>query len=48
MGFTDFLSRLPSEKALPTSHNDDKFVVATVEKIVENLYVNSDCKRTIV
>ena len=45
MGFTDLLSRLPSGKALPTSHYDSKFVVATVEKIVENLSVNIDCKK---
>ena len=36
MGFTDLLSRLPSGKALPTSHYDSEFVVATVQKIVEN------------
>ena len=45
MGFTDFLSRLPSGKALPTSHYDNEFVVATVEKIVDNLSVNFDCKK---
>ena len=45
MGFTDLLSRLPSGKALPTSHYDSEFVVATVQKIVENLFVNSDCKK---
>ena len=45
MGFTDSLSRLPSRKALPTSHNDSEFIVATVQKIVENLSVNSDCKK---
>ena len=39
MGFTDLLSRLPSGKALPTSHYDSEFVVATVQKIVENLSV---------
>ena len=44
MGFTDLLSRLPSGKALPTSHYDNEFTVATVQKIVENLSVNSDCK----
>ena len=43
MGFTDLLSRLPSGKALPTSHYDSEFVVATVQKIVENFSVNSDC-----
>ena len=45
MGFTDLLSRLPSGKALPTSHYDSEFVVATVRKIVENLSVNNDCKK---
>ena len=45
MGFTDLLSRLPSGKALPTSHYDSEFVVATVQNIVENLSVNSDCKK---
>ena len=33
MGFTDLLSRLPSGKALPTSHYDDEFVVASIDKI---------------
>ena len=33
MGFTDFLSRLPSGKALPISHYDDEFVVASIDKI---------------
>ena len=45
MGFTDLLSRLYSGKALPTSHYDSEFVVATIQKIVENLSVNSDCKK---
>ena len=45
MGFTDLLSRLPSGKALPTSHYDSEFVVATVQKIVENLSVSSDRKK---
>ena len=45
MGFTDFLSRLPSGKALPTSHSDSEFVVNTVQKIVVNFSVNSDCKK---
>ena len=45
MGFTDLLMRLPSGKALPTSHYDSEFVVATVQKIVENLSVYSDCKK---
>ena len=45
MGFTVLLSRLPSGKALPISHYDSEFVVATVQKSVENLSVNSDCKK---
>ena len=45
MGFTDFLSRLPSGKALPISHYDSEFVVASVQKIVENLSVNNDYKK---
>ena len=45
MSFTDFLSRLPSGKALPTSHYDNEFVVALLKKIVDNLSVNSDCRK---
>ena len=33
MGLTDLLSRLPSGKALPISHYDDEFVVASIDKI---------------
>ena len=33
MSFTDLLSRLPSGKALPISHYDDEFVVASIDKI---------------
>ena len=44
-GFTDLLSRLPSRKALPTSHYDSEFVVATVKKIVENFSVKIHCKK---
>ena len=36
MGFTEILSRLPSRKALPTSHYDNDFVVA-------NTISNLDC-----
>ena len=46
MGFTNLLSRLPSGKALPTSHYDNEFVVATVRRIVDNLSVNIDCKKS--
>ena len=45
MGFTVLLSRLPSGKALSTSHYDSEFVVATVKKIVENLSVKTYCKK---
>ena len=45
MGFRYLLSRLPSGKALPSSHYDSEFVVAAVQKIVENLSVNSDCEK---
>ena len=44
-GFTNLLSRLPSGKALPTSHYDNEFVLATLNKILENIIVNSDCKK---
>ena len=33
MGFRDLLSRLPSAKALPISHYDNEFVVASIDKI---------------
>ena len=33
MGFTYLLSRLPSAKALPISHYDNEFVVASIDKI---------------
>ena len=45
MGFTVFLSRLFSGKALPPSHYDNEFVVATVKRIVDNLSVNFDCRK---
>ena len=45
MGFTDLLSRLPAGKALPTSPYDNEFKVATVKKIVDNFFVNIDCKK---
>ena len=40
MGFTDLLSRLPLGKALPTSHYDEDFVVASIDKI-QNILSNS-------
>ena len=45
MGFTDLLPRLPSGKALPISHYNSEFVVTSVQKIVENFSVNSNCKK---
>ena len=45
IGFMDLLSRIPSGKALPTSHYDNEFVEATVKKIVDNLSVKIDCKK---
>ena len=39
MGFTDLLSRLPPGKALPISHNDDEFVVASIDQI-QNISLN--------
>ena len=44
MGFFDLLSRLPSGKALPISHYDDEFVVASIDKIQNNLSTNQDSK----
>ena len=44
MCFTDLLSRLPSGKALPISHYDDEFVVASINKIQNILSTNQDSK----
>ena len=44
-GFIEILSRLPSRKALSTSHYENEFVLATLNKILENLIVNSDFKK---
>ena len=44
MGLTDLLSRLPSGKALPISHYDDEFVVASIYKIQIILSTNQDSK----
>ena len=41
MGFTDFLSRLSSTKALPPSYYDEEFVVASIDKI-PNILSNRD------
>ena len=45
MGFTDLMSRLPSGKALPTSKYNIEFVVATVNMILKNFTLSSDCKK---
>ena len=37
MGFTDLISRTPSGKAIPSSHYDEEFVVATTKKIYSAL-----------
>ena len=37
MGFTDLISRTPSDKAIPPSHYDEEFVVATTKKIYHAL-----------
>ena len=37
MGFTDLISRIPSEKALPISHYDEEFVVANNNKINKSI-----------
>ena len=37
MGFTDLISRSPSEKAISPSHYDEEFVVATTKKIYKAL-----------
>ena len=44
MGFTDLLSRLPSCKALPISHYDDEFVVASIDRIQNILSTKLDTK----
>ena len=37
MGFTDLISRIPSENALPISHYDEEFVVANIKKINKSI-----------
>ena len=46
MGFTDLLSRLPSGKALPISHYDDEFVVASIDKIL-NILLNEQYSKIV-
>ena len=45
MGFTDLLSRLPSGKALSTSRYDNEFLVLTITKITDNLFVDFMCTK---
>ena len=45
LGFTDLLTSLTTEKTLPISSYDNEFVVSMVNKILENLTVNSYCKK---
>ena len=44
-GFRDLLSRLPTRKTVPTSYCDNEFVVATLNKILENFTVSSICTK---
>ena len=37
MGFTGLISKIPSGKALPISHYDEKFVVAKINKIKKSI-----------
>ena len=46
MGFTDLLSRLPLGKALPISHYDDEFVVASIDKI-QNILLNKQYSKIV-
>ena len=45
IGFINLLSRLPSKKALQTSHYDKKFVVSTINEILAKIVLNSHCKK---
>ena len=45
MVFTNLFSPLSSGKAFSSSHCDNEFVVATDNKNLEILIVNSDCKK---
>ena len=46
MGFTDLISRIPSGKALPTSHYDEEFVVANINKINKSLNPSEKLRNT--
>ena len=46
MGFTDLISRIPSGKALPTSHYDEEFVVANINKINISLNPSEKLRNT--
>ena len=45
IGFRDLMSRLPSGKALPTSHYDKKLGNAPLNKVSENLFIIINCKK---
>ena len=45
MGFTNLLSRLLFGRALPSSHYDNEFVVATINKITDSLSVKTMCTK---
>ena len=45
MGFTNLLSRLPSGRALPSSHYANEFVFATFNKITDSLSINTMCTK---
>ena len=46
MGFTDLSSRLSLGKALPISHYDDEFVVASIDKI-QNIFLNKQYSKNV-
>ena len=46
MGFTGLISRIPSGKALPTSHYDEEFVVANINKINKSLNPSEKLRTT--
>ena len=39
MGFNDLISRTPSGKAIPPSHYDKEFIVATTKKYITHLWI---------
>ena len=46
MGFTDLFSRLYLGKALPISHYDDEFVVASIDKI-QKIFLNKQYSKIV-